>query len=65
MLLVTYNLAGQANASDNTNLDDETGNTDITNGGKLFVVPESPLGTFGLVCSCSLALALFALRRRK
>lgn len=66
LLLVTYNLVGQASPETNTNPENQDpGNTDITNGGKLFVVPEAPLGTLGLICSCGLALGIFALKKRK
>lgn len=40
-------------------------NPDILNGDSMFVLPESPIGTFGMVCSCALALGLFAITKRR
>ena len=66
MLLITFNLTGQASPNINTGPEDQgPDNLDIPDGGKLFVVPEAPLGTLGLLCSCGLALGLFAIKRRR
>ena len=64
IVLFAYNLtAAQPNQGNTLPLEDE--NPDLINGGSMFVVPESPLGTFGMVCSCALALGLFAIRKRR
>jgi len=63
IILFAYNLtAGQPVLGETSPLESE--NPDI-DGGSMFVVPESPIGTFGMLCSCALALGLFAIRTRR
>ena len=64
MLLFSYNLsAAKPQVDDNgPEIPDKP---PIMGDGNLFVVPESPLGTFGIVISCALALGLFAMRTKR
>ena len=64
LLLFTYNLSlAQPQGDDNGPELPE--NPQLMGDGSLFVVPESPLGTFGIVVSCALALGLFAMRTKR
>ena len=66
ILLFAYNLMLQPKIGDNPEAQNEgPDNTDIMNGGNMFVIPESPLGTFGIISISTLALGLFALKKRR
>ena len=67
IVLYAYNLtAGQPVLGSSSPLENENpDNLEILNEENMFVVPESPLGTFGIVCSCALALGLFAIKKRR
>lgn len=61
-----YNLTVQSTPTDNTGPENETPpNTEILDRDELFVVPESPLGTLGLVSTAAIAFGLYALKKRK
>ena len=59
--LYTLTLSGAASRNENEITDD----LDDIEGGSMFVVPEIPIGTLGLLSSSIAALGLFALFNRR
>ena len=59
--LYTLTLSGAASRNENEIPDD----LDDIEGGSMFVVPEIPIGTLGLLSSSITALGLFALYNRR